>query len=34
MLSLDSSEVDGAFTKIRNKEKGYILEGFIRLFAF
>ena len=27
MLSLDGSEVDGAFMKTGNKEKGYILEG-------
>lgn len=27
MLSIDGSEVDGAFMKTGNKEKGYILEG-------
>lgn len=27
MLSLDSSEVESAFTKIENKEEGKILEG-------
>lgn len=34
MVSIGSSEVDSAFTKIENKKEEQILEGSLRFVAF